>query len=213
MAGFGLDEGETRATSRFPRDAHLPDPESVARTTFNVTGRRTPRCRNNGGRTAGGDRGHGARTGRRRASTPNTAWNYTGTAPGGGRFLSSPSGHRERTGRDADRHGRRQRHASQQQLSGGGDAGGRPDARGRAASSAPFPIGATCAAHPMPANGTLLLGVNDDATADNSGFFSVVVTRTVARRKSLAVPRAATQRPIQPGAVDTRKRHRKPLRQ
>ena len=48
---------------------------------------------------------------------------------------------------------------------------------GRVGNSAPFPIGANVQPIRMPANGTLLLGVNDDATADNSGFFSVVVTR------------------------------------
>lgn len=48
---------------------------------------------------------------------------------------------------------------------------------GRVGNSAPFPIGSNTQPIRMPANGTLLLGVNDDEISDNSGFFSVVVTR------------------------------------
>jgi hypothetical protein len=48
---------------------------------------------------------------------------------------------------------------------------------GRVGNSAPFPIGSNTQAIRMPANGTLMLGVNDDEIGDNSGFFSVAITR------------------------------------
>jgi hypothetical protein len=48
---------------------------------------------------------------------------------------------------------------------------------GRVGNSAPFPIGSNAQGITMPANGTLMLGVNDDQHGDNSGFFSVVITR------------------------------------
>ena len=49
---------------------------------------------------------------------------------------------------------------------------------GKVGNSAPFPIGSNTAPIRMPANGMLLLGVNDDQLGDNSGFFSVVVQKT-----------------------------------
>jgi hypothetical protein len=49
---------------------------------------------------------------------------------------------------------------------------------GKVANSAPFPIGGNQQAIRMPANGRLMLGVNDNEMGDNSGYFSVVVTRT-----------------------------------
>jgi hypothetical protein len=52
----------------------------------------------------------------------------------------------------------------------------------KVANSAPFPIGGNQQAIRMPANGRLMLGVNDNEVNDNSGFFSVVVTRTGQRQ-------------------------------
>jgi hypothetical protein len=52
----------------------------------------------------------------------------------------------------------------------------------KVANSAPFPIGGNQQAIRMPANGRLMLGVNDNEMSDNSGFFSVVVTKTGQRR-------------------------------
>jgi hypothetical protein len=49
---------------------------------------------------------------------------------------------------------------------------------GRVGNSAPFPIGSNRQPIEMPANGTLMLGVNDDVHNDNSGFFSVVIDRS-----------------------------------
>ena len=49
---------------------------------------------------------------------------------------------------------------------------------GKVANSAPFPIGSNQHGIRMPASGRLMLGVNDNELADNSGFFSVIVTRT-----------------------------------
>ena len=46
---------------------------------------------------------------------------------------------------------------------------------GRVGNSAPFPIGSNTEPIRMPANGELMLGVNDNQAADNGGFFSVVV--------------------------------------
>jgi hypothetical protein len=43
---------------------------------------------------------------------------------------------------------------------------------------APFPIGSNQQPIRMPASGRLMLGVNDNEVGDNSGFFSVVVTKT-----------------------------------
>ena len=48
---------------------------------------------------------------------------------------------------------------------------------GRVGNGAPFPIGSNAQPINMPANGTLMLGVNDDNYGDNSGFFSVVISR------------------------------------
>jgi len=48
---------------------------------------------------------------------------------------------------------------------------------GKVGNSAPFSIGANAAPIRMPANGRLMLGVNDNEITDNSGFFSVVVQR------------------------------------
>jgi hypothetical protein len=49
---------------------------------------------------------------------------------------------------------------------------------GRVGNGAPFPIGSNTQPITMPADGRLTLGVNDDEVGDNSGFFSVVVTRS-----------------------------------
>lgn len=48
---------------------------------------------------------------------------------------------------------------------------------GKVGNSAPFAIGSNTQPVQMPANGTLMLGVNDTEHVDNSGFFSVVVTK------------------------------------
>jgi hypothetical protein len=48
---------------------------------------------------------------------------------------------------------------------------------GRVGNTAPFPIGSNSQPIVMPADGRLMLGVNDNELGDNSGFFSVVVTR------------------------------------
>jgi hypothetical protein len=53
---------------------------------------------------------------------------------------------------------------------------------GKVANGAPFPIGGNQQAIRMPANGRLMLGVNDNEMGDNSGFFSVVVTKTGQRQ-------------------------------
>jgi hypothetical protein len=53
---------------------------------------------------------------------------------------------------------------------------------GKVANSAPFPVGGNQQAIRMPANGRLMLGVNDNEMGDNSGFFSVVVTKMGQRR-------------------------------
>jgi hypothetical protein len=49
---------------------------------------------------------------------------------------------------------------------------------GRIGNGAPFAIGSNTQPITMPADGRLTLGVNDDQVGDNSGFFSVVVTRS-----------------------------------
>lgn len=49
---------------------------------------------------------------------------------------------------------------------------------GRVGNGAPFPIGSNGQPIVMPADGQLMLGVNDNQPADNAGFFSVVVTKT-----------------------------------
>lgn len=48
---------------------------------------------------------------------------------------------------------------------------------GKVANSAPFPIGPNTQPITMPAQGRLMLGINDDYFGDNSGFFSVVVQK------------------------------------
>jgi hypothetical protein len=48
---------------------------------------------------------------------------------------------------------------------------------GKVGSSAPFAIGTNSAPIRMPASGRLMLGVNDNELNDNSGFFSVVVSK------------------------------------
>jgi hypothetical protein len=48
---------------------------------------------------------------------------------------------------------------------------------GRVGNGPVFPIGSSTQPIRMGANGTLMLGVNDDEIGDNSGFFSVVITR------------------------------------
>ena len=49
---------------------------------------------------------------------------------------------------------------------------------GKVGSSAPFPIGSNTQPIVIPADGRLMLGVNDNDWSDNSGFFSVVVTKS-----------------------------------
>ena len=49
---------------------------------------------------------------------------------------------------------------------------------GKVGSSAPFPIGSNTQPITMPADGVLMLGVNDNEVQDNSGFFSVIVTKS-----------------------------------
>jgi hypothetical protein len=48
---------------------------------------------------------------------------------------------------------------------------------GKVGNSAPFAIGMQTQPLGMPASGRLMLGVNDNALGDNSGFFSVVVAK------------------------------------
>jgi hypothetical protein len=48
---------------------------------------------------------------------------------------------------------------------------------GRVGNSAPFPIGSNTQPITMPASGRLVLGINDNIVADNSGSFSVTVTK------------------------------------
>ncbi len=49
---------------------------------------------------------------------------------------------------------------------------------GKVGGSAAFPIGSNAQPITMPADGRLMLGVNDNEIGDNSGAFSVVVTKT-----------------------------------
>ena len=49
---------------------------------------------------------------------------------------------------------------------------------GKVGNSAPFPIGSNSQPIVMPADGQLMLGVNDNQSGDNSGFFSVVIAKT-----------------------------------
>jgi len=53
---------------------------------------------------------------------------------------------------------------------------------GRVGNNAPFAIGANTQPIRMPANGTLMLGVNDNELGDNTGFFTVAITRTETSR-------------------------------
>jgi hypothetical protein len=48
---------------------------------------------------------------------------------------------------------------------------------GKVGNSAPFPIGSNTQPIVMPADGRLMIGVNDNEIGDNSGFFSVVVRK------------------------------------
>ena len=48
---------------------------------------------------------------------------------------------------------------------------------GRVGNSAPFPIGSSTGPITMPTNGPLMLGINDDELSDNSGNFSVNISR------------------------------------
>jgi hypothetical protein len=48
---------------------------------------------------------------------------------------------------------------------------------GKVGNSAPFAIGMQTQPLPMPASGRLMLGVNDNELADNSGFYTVTVTK------------------------------------
>jgi hypothetical protein len=48
---------------------------------------------------------------------------------------------------------------------------------GRVGNGAPFPIGRGTQPITMPANGPLMLGINDDVVQDNSGSFSVNISR------------------------------------
>jgi PA-IL-like protein len=49
---------------------------------------------------------------------------------------------------------------------------------GKVGNSAPFAIGSNTQPVLMPADGVLMLGVNDNEFGDNSGFFAVVVTKS-----------------------------------
>jgi hypothetical protein len=49
---------------------------------------------------------------------------------------------------------------------------------GKVGNSAPFPIGSNTQPITMPADGRLMLGVNDNEIGDNTGAFSVVVTKS-----------------------------------
>ena len=53
---------------------------------------------------------------------------------------------------------------------------------GRVGNSAPFPIGSNSSGITMPADGRLMLGVNDDNLNDNSGAFFVRINHTTTRR-------------------------------
>jgi hypothetical protein len=48
---------------------------------------------------------------------------------------------------------------------------------GKIGNSAPFAIGVQTQPLPMPASGRLMLGVNDNELSDNSGFYTVMVTK------------------------------------
>ena len=48
---------------------------------------------------------------------------------------------------------------------------------GKIGNGAPFAIGMQSQPLPMPASGRLMLGVNDNELADNSGFYTVTVTK------------------------------------
>jgi len=48
---------------------------------------------------------------------------------------------------------------------------------GRVGNGAPFAIGTNTAPITMPANGPLMLGINDDVLNDNSGSYSVNMSR------------------------------------
>jgi PA-IL-like protein len=48
---------------------------------------------------------------------------------------------------------------------------------GKVGNTAPFPIGSNTQPIVMPADGRLMLGVNDNELGDNSGFFSVIVRK------------------------------------
>ena len=48
---------------------------------------------------------------------------------------------------------------------------------GKIGNGAPFAIGMQTQPLPMPASGRLMLGVNDNELADNSGFYTVTVTK------------------------------------
>jgi len=49
---------------------------------------------------------------------------------------------------------------------------------GKVGNSAPFPIGSNTQPIVMPVDGRLMIGVNDNDWSDNSGFFSVVITKS-----------------------------------
>ena len=54
---------------------------------------------------------------------------------------------------------------------------------GRVGNSAPFPIGRNTQPITMPANGPLMLGINDDILTDNSGSYSVSLSRADGGRR------------------------------
>jgi hypothetical protein len=49
---------------------------------------------------------------------------------------------------------------------------------GKVGNGAPFPIGSNAQPIVMPADGRLMLGVNDNVWRDNNGYFSVVITKS-----------------------------------
>ena len=56
---------------------------------------------------------------------------------------------------------------------------------GKVGNSAPFLIGSNTQPITMPADGPLMLGINDDGFGDNTGSFSVTIIPTAAARRGL----------------------------
>src|SRR4029078_11848758 len=77
---------------------------------------------------------------------------------------------------------------------------------GRVGNGAPFAIGRNTQPITMPANGPLMLGINDDILNDNSGSYSVGLRRAAGgtRRRSWS---DAFSKPLDPRLGDRRHRH------